>query len=397
MKPNYVYFWIFGLLNNVLYVVILSAAFDIAGPSLPKTTILLADILPCFIIKIISPFISTSDSKNSFLNYKNRILALIISSISGMILVSRAKVNLTVAIIGICMASASSGFGETTFLQLTAAYGNTALQGWSSGTGMAGLFGSGFYLLLTSILNFSVNFSLILFSILPLGFLLYFKLPTTKTSSYTLLEEENMEEIEISDSVPTTFSKNTIINTLKKLQTLFIPYMLPLTTVYLFEYLINQAVSPTLLFPIDPDQKHLFFKKIQRYVYYIQCIISVRCVYCRSTSHLIRLRNLYLISTLQFINLNIAISQSWFFIFKSPFWILIFMFYQGFMGGASYVNTFLNIMDDITNKRDQEFALGATSIADALGILIAALIGLKLEPTLCNHQVNTGRNWCTLE
>ena len=42
-------FFIFGLLNNILYVIILSAAIDLVGPSTPKAIVLLADIIPSFL------------------------------------------------------------------------------------------------------------------------------------------------------------------------------------------------------------------------------------------------------------------------------------------------------------------------------------------------------------
>ncbi|RAL65326.1 hypothetical protein DID88_000894 [Monilinia fructigena] len=49
-------FWLFGLINNVLYVIILSAALDLVGPSIPKSVVLLADVLPSFVTKLIAPY-----------------------------------------------------------------------------------------------------------------------------------------------------------------------------------------------------------------------------------------------------------------------------------------------------------------------------------------------------
>ena len=49
-------FFIFGLLNNILYVIILSAAIDLVGPSTPKAIVLLADIIPSFSFKVAAPF-----------------------------------------------------------------------------------------------------------------------------------------------------------------------------------------------------------------------------------------------------------------------------------------------------------------------------------------------------
>lgn len=52
----FIAFWLFGLINNVLYVVNLSAAIDLVGPLVPKATVLLADVLPSFLVKIVAPF-----------------------------------------------------------------------------------------------------------------------------------------------------------------------------------------------------------------------------------------------------------------------------------------------------------------------------------------------------
>ena len=43
----FIAFWLFGLINNVLYVVNLSAAIDLVGPLVPKATVLLADPFLC--------------------------------------------------------------------------------------------------------------------------------------------------------------------------------------------------------------------------------------------------------------------------------------------------------------------------------------------------------------
>jgi len=52
----FIAFWLFGLINNVLYVVNLSAAIDLVGPLVPKATVLLADVMPSFLIKLCAPF-----------------------------------------------------------------------------------------------------------------------------------------------------------------------------------------------------------------------------------------------------------------------------------------------------------------------------------------------------
>ncbi|KAG7152239.1 Protein btn-1 like protein [Verticillium longisporum] len=49
-------FWLLGLINNVLYVIILSAAQDLVGSNVPKGVVLLADVLPSFITKLMAPY-----------------------------------------------------------------------------------------------------------------------------------------------------------------------------------------------------------------------------------------------------------------------------------------------------------------------------------------------------
>ncbi|EDO16456.1 hypothetical protein Kpol_1066p21 [Vanderwaltozyma polyspora DSM 70294] len=415
IKKTYGYFWIFGFVNNVLYVVILSAAVDIVGPSLPKSLVLLADILPSFLIKLTSPFFIHK------IKYSYRVISLIFMSLIGMIFVSNS--SLMISLLGITIASISSGFGEVTFLQLTNYYKEESLDGWSSGTGGAGLIGSGIYMLLTSILHFPVRISLLLFSVLPISFLLYFQLteaeitytpiyqnqesgsasslhhiqPVTETEFMAVAETHDSDVLKaLLDSSSFIQLKEHVRNIFNKLHALFIPYMLPLTSVYLFEYLINQAVSPTLLFPIDDEHKFPLFHKYRDIYVTYGSIYQLGVFISRSTSSYIRLKNLWLLAILQSINFILVILQSWYFFIKSPIPIFILILYEGLLGGASYVNTFLNILEDVDDD-NKEFALGAVSIADSLGILIAALIGLNLEPTLCKHQIRDNRPWCEMQ
>ncbi|KAL3232723.1 hypothetical protein RNJ44_04639 [Nakaseomyces bracarensis] len=406
----YGYFWIFGLINNVLYVVILSAAVDIVGPSLPKTIVLLADITPSLIIKLTSPFFIDK------VRYEYRIFILIFLSAVGMFMVSLKSMAL--CMVGIILASISSGFGEVSFLQLTHYFEEVALNGWSSGTGGAGIIGSGVYMLLTSILKIPVTISLLLFSVMPFAFLLYFKLDRSSIHytavddvSTNVLDTTTMQEgeesiaenfnntVRVSKTSEKNIFKNILQNfqdTLVDLRALVIPYMLPLTSVYLFEYLINQAVCPTLLFPLDGGHLPSFFHKYRDMYVTYGTLYQFGVFISRTLAHKFRMHNLYLLSFLQALNLIITLFQAWKYIVHVPWPIMILIFYEGLLGGASYVNTFLNIMDEVEPAK-REFALGAVSIADSSGVFVAAIIGLFLEPGICRHQVSDGRPWCTLE
>lgn len=410
LNTIYWYFWLFGLVNNVLYVVILSAAVDLVGPNLPKSLVLLANILPAFMIKLASPFFIHE------ISYPIRIFSIIIMSFSGMLLVVNSSLH--VCLLGIALASVSSGFGEVTFLQLTHYYKEMSLNGWSSGTGAAGLVGSGVYLVMTSLFHVSTELSLLIYSILPLTFLFYFQLKHNEyikhnndTAEPVLHEEvdgssdgnSTLINSHVDDSINIFIDPNTleyaqthIKDTLRKLHELILPYMLPLTSVYIFEYLINQAVSPTLLFPINELESSVILHHYRDMYVTYSMIYQFGVFISRSTAGYFRLKNLYMLSVLQFLNLLLTLAQSWFYIIRSPLPVMMLIFYEGFLGGTSYVNTFLNVLEEV-NHDETEFALGSVSIADSLGILIAAFIGLRLEPTLCKHQINDGRPWCGMQ
>jgi battenin len=79
-------------------------------------------------------------------------------------LVARSS-GLTPRLLGIAVASISSGAGELSFLQLTHWHGQLALPGWAVGTGVAGLAGAYLYLALTTWIGLSVRASLNLSSV----------------------------------------------------------------------------------------------------------------------------------------------------------------------------------------------------------------------------------------
>jgi battenin len=81
---------------------------------------------------------------------------------------SHASSSIAVKLIGVVLASLSSGGGESSFLSLTHYYGHVSLASWSSGTGAAGLVGAGAYLIATTWIGWSVSGTLFACASLPL-------------------------------------------------------------------------------------------------------------------------------------------------------------------------------------------------------------------------------------
>lgn len=171
------------MINNVLYVILLSAALDLVGPDLPKGLVLLADIIPAFLTKLIAPYFIHA------VPYWFRVIVFVALSVLGMLIVAVSPSykdggTIDSKVMGIVLASLSAGGGELSFVGLTHFYGPFSLAAWSSGTGAAGLVGAGVYVLATTAWGFSVHSTLYASAGLPLIMALSFFLILPRSASY---------------------------------------------------------------------------------------------------------------------------------------------------------------------------------------------------------------------
>ena len=162
-----------GLINNVLYVVILSAALDLVGPDFPKGFVLLCDVVPSFFVKLLAPYFIQS------VPYSARVITFSLLSAWGMLLIALTPPYtdggaISTKMAGVVLASLSSGAGELSFLGLVHYYGQFSLAAWGSGTGGAGLIGAGAYALATTSMGLSVKSTLFASAFLPIVMLLSF-------------------------------------------------------------------------------------------------------------------------------------------------------------------------------------------------------------------------------
>ncbi|KAK4163803.1 protein BTN1 [Cladorrhinum sp. PSN259] len=414
-------FWLFGLINNVLYVLLLSAAQDLVGSSVPKGVVLISDVLPSFLTKLVAPYFIHR------VPYEIRILVFVALSAGGMLLVALTPADSSVSLkmVGVVLASFSSGGGELSFLGLTHYYGHLSLAAWGSGTGGAGLVGAGLYVAMTDWFGWSVKRSLLVSALLPGVMIVAFfaVLPRGPLREGRRQDYERVPEAEeLEDGVEEDFGDvpagaasagllapgpsvaSTAYSTrgpqkdgkgvtfwanVSRARSLFFPYMLPLLLVYVAEYTINQGVAPTLLFPLEqsPFSEFRSFYPFYGFLYQVGVFIS------RSSTPWFRIHHLYLPSLLQVANLVLLTLHALLSFIPSVYLIFVIIFWEGLLGGAVYVNTFAEIMENVPAE-DREFSLGATSVSDSGGICIAGFVGMVLEVYLCDWQVQHGRDYC---
>lgn len=154
-------FFVFGVVNNALYVVILTAALELLPPGVPTGVVACVNIAPSLVSKAVFPYILTGT-----VQYAQRIWACSLMSFVGLLVrvcllrypclrcadsfwlqLIALTPSLSVRLIGIALASFSSGLGELTFLQLSTRYSHSGAAGhgvgwFASGTGGAGFIGA---------------------------------------------------------------------------------------------------------------------------------------------------------------------------------------------------------------------------------------------------------------
>ncbi|KAK1344591.1 hypothetical protein QTO34_013288 [Cnephaeus nilssonii] len=448
-------FWLLGLCNNFSYVVMLSAAHDILshkrasgnqshvdpdpGPtphnnssrfdcnSVSTAAVLLADILPTLVIKLLAPL------GLHLLPYSPRVLFSGVCAAGSFILVAFSHSVVTslcgeheVLLSGVVLASISSGLGEVTFLSLTAFYPRAVISWWSSGTGGAGLLGALSYLGLTQV-GLSPQHTLLSMLGIPALLLASYFLLLTSPEPQDPGGEEEAERAARQPLMSTRGPRGPRVEA--RLQLKPLPsgevdcvqadhvccvfwlfqglqcYIIPLVLVYFAEYFINQGLVSEgtgrrvgieievgthvslLISPVWSLQFELLFFRntslshAQQYRWY-QMLYQAGVFASRSSLRCFRIQFTWALALLQCFNLVFLLVDVWLSFLPSIYLVFLIILYEGLLGGAAYVNTFHNIALE-TSDEHREFAMATACVSDTLGISLSGLLALPLHDFLC--------------
>ncbi|XP_027712283.1 battenin isoform X2 [Vombatus ursinus] len=402
---NLIGFWLLGLCNNFSYVVMLSAAHDILKnqrapennshvdpeptPTSHNSTsrydcnpvstaaVLLADILPTFIIKMLAPF------GLHLLPYSPRIILCGACTASSFLLVAFSQEVMT-SLSGVVLTSISCGLGEITFLALTAFYPSEVVSWWSSGTGGAGVLGALSYLGLTLVGLSPENTLISMLGIPVLLLATYFLLLKSPDSSACQRDgalgtsaQRPLTAGESSKPYP-NFNQSLSFSDRWNVFKGLLKYIVPLTLVYFAEYFINQGLFELLFF------RNTSLNHAQQYRWY-QMLYQVGVFVSRSSLRCCHFRFIWLLAVLQFLNLGFLMAEVWFSFLPSIYLVFLIILYEGCLGGAAYVNTFHRVAVE-TQDEHREFAMATACIADTLGISLSGALALPLHDFLCQSH-----------
>jgi len=336
-------------------VVMLSAALDmLAAANLPSAVVLLFDIFPSFVIQFIAPWFV------HHFNYTIRVVFTVVLAVAGFLIPAFFE-PVWIKLLGVVCAAISSGFGEITFLSYSSHYSKNTVSTWSSGTGGAGILGTWSYLGLRY--AFNPKWTLIISSPIPLFMAVAY---------FFIMGKPQTEVVSQNRETKSTLPTKTKLRLMFQL----LPYMIPLSLVYFGEYLINQGISPVMLFP----KSDLAGKE---YVYY-QAIYQVGVFISRSSVNFIPIKSIFLLqlpAVFQTLNALLLSFVAVYNFVPSIYIVFAIIFWEGLLGGSIYVNTFY-LMSQKFNGEEKEFCLGSTSMSYGLSITIAAVAGIFYEPFL---------------
>lgn len=332
--------------------------------------ILLADIIPSFVIKLFSPFLPY--------NATWRILiACTMSAISFMIVASAS--TQWIVFLGVAFTSFSSGLGDPTFLALSTHYHKNVISTWSSGTGAAGVIGSISYTIMRKI-GLSSHETLLLMILVPITELMIYALVLSRPRSLNRGEDREAEPLvpEVGEEV-----MGREISMREKLA--FIPklmiYFIPLMMVYFFEYFVNQGLFELVIF------KNIFLTKEEQYRAF-QIIYQVGVFVSRSSVNLIQIRRTWIMSIVQGFIAAYFMFEAIYLFTPSILLIFVIIFIEGLQGGLAYVNTYYRMSEEVPQNY-RAYAMNIVAMGDSFGIIAAGFLAIKAHNWICQLPITT--------
>ena len=372
LKRNLIAFWIIGLCNNLVYVVMVKAALD--SPGRPTSFILFAAILPAILVKLAAPFFMQK------VNYHIR-LAFVILCITASLLIFAFSGEYYVSFLAVAIASLCSGLGEITFLGLLSHFKRSTVSAWSSGTGMSGIIGSVAILVLHhhgSYKHKAVLSLLVVPFIVAISIWVILKFPSKirkpfsankEVEPVTMLADNSTVIIPVSTNVDPDRTKYMSIKMKLKIIYNLKKYTIPLFIVYLAEYAINLGLCDSRYFTLYWKEGPKIDSMYYQVGYHIAVFISCLSVY------LFHIKKVIYLSIGQCLLLVLLLLDGYFNFIDLFEVTLCLSILEGLLGGGVYVNTFFRMSEEV-EPDIREFALGATGFSDACAVFVAGTIAM---------------------
>eukprot|EP01133_Synstelium_polycarpum_P006377 gene6377-7386_t len=279
-----------------------------------------------------------------------------------------------------------SSFGESVMLSYMKIYPPEIVNGWSSGTGISGVFGSLVYIGLVALKLSDSTIFYIMLPTIAIYVVVYFfvlKKPSFQTDQYTPLKTDADEIVnqKKSDTHPLVEDITPEVDIqpvrgpmgeTKKQRYIRCAWLVwfnavNLMLVYFFEYVASVGGADLAI----KESNDSFFTK-NAYAIFSFCY--------------------QILTILQGINMVFWIVQANYKMINNVWALFVLMFYCGLLGGASYVNVFYLILNDKKiPDEDRDVCINYAALLVTVGIAAASAFILIMDNTFLAHVVEASK------
>lgn len=307
-------FWALGLLNNSSFVIMVASAKSISEGG--TALVFLSNSLPSLMVKLSAPYWFDRVSYDKRMMMACALMIAAFGIVASFASVDHSKRSLYMQLLGCVFVSIQCGMGEASLLALAGKFDigrekNPCLTAFSSGTGLAGVFGFTWNFVWMDWLGLPLNFTLYLGIVLAILYYgLYYKcvrdFRPPVVVSVNLVEGVHEGEFGADSFEPCASLNNTDIDCrdipvaeefedeedepnaatseiMTSLQRFFAvlqlwPYMIPLFVVYAAEYSLQAGTWTAIGFPVDNETARDQFYEYSNWMVWtnlVECIFLI--------------------------------------------------------------------------------------------------------------------------
>jgi len=384
---NWCAFFLLGTINNLSYVVVNSSAQSLTDSFDSQTVSNLIGLVPA--ANVLAGVFARS--LNTYLYDKvttkgrvgaNGLCMFAALGLLGIAATPGSIINHYSACLAfITVMGGTCSFGESAIVGRIREYPAELVDGWSSGTGMAGVLGSGLYLFF--VLTFDLEAYQIYYLCLPTGllyFLAYFVilLPPDEAERRSTYDDYTIQlnqdgESRSQESKWVQFQRSFgCVGWLA----------FNLFAVYFFEYVASVGAADRANDHEDTEAKFWTQQsyEILAFLYQVGVLIS------RSSLSFVKVKKVWVLTLLQGVNFVLWVTQATY--RYLPLWFqFILMVYVGLLGGAAYVNIcYIALNSNHIEEKDRELCVNIVMFSITFGIFGASAFTILMDETWLKDQ-----------
>lgn len=372
-----------------MYSLLIAAAEDILkGSDIPTSAVISCIMGPYVLITFVCPYFVQK------IPYLPRIIVVFVLyevGLFSLVYVRRVGAKL----LAVCLVSLAFGVGEMSSITMTSFYHQVVVGVFSAGTGVGFIAAPLYYTAMTTWFCVSSETTTLTVAGLVVVYLIFYFLMERKhsdsssqysgTAEFKSIQYQELDQGSNTDSrYPPLITREAKLQAIKQI----LPPIICVVISWLSEFLVMQAVITTYAFPNSP------FPPRDHYQYYITLFLMgefigrsylgvVALIKEELISRLI-VRRLWLLTIIEVCILVFCLFAAWYRFVPDVTVLLVISFFAGLIIGIMYANV-LQLFTESYEFPLREFVLGFVAVATGMGILIAGLLGLVVEPAFRKH------------